>query len=248
MTQATTTPATTTAAAPASGTTRILVLYVVMALLILAVGWLQSWVVALTILNLCLISAVMSLGVNIQWGYAGLFNAGIMGFAALGGIAAVHLAVVGEVLPARDLGQADVVGTRERDLVRAVAALGRAAQLLVVGRRVGAHDEGARLDAHEDRPVLHVAHAALAERLEAQAPDDEALVDRGEDGLHRRRRDEAGFLPFCDRELAEGRVGTDLAGDGHDHEIAPLCLIRGRADDGGGPLLGAALIGEGERD
>jgi branched-chain amino acid transport system permease protein len=31
----------------------------------------------------------MSLGVNIQWGYAGLFNAGIMGFAALGGVAAV---------------------------------------------------------------------------------------------------------------------------------------------------------------
>ena len=31
----------------------------------------------------------MALGVNIQWGYAGLFNAGIMGFAALGGVAAV---------------------------------------------------------------------------------------------------------------------------------------------------------------
>ena len=46
----------------------------------------QSWVVALTILNLCLISAVMALGVNIQWGYAGLFNTGIMGFAALGGV------------------------------------------------------------------------------------------------------------------------------------------------------------------
>ena len=26
---------------------------------------------------------------NIQWGYAGLFNAGVMGFAALGGLAAV---------------------------------------------------------------------------------------------------------------------------------------------------------------
>ena len=26
---------------------------------------------------------------NIQWGYAGLFNVGIMGFAALGGVAAV---------------------------------------------------------------------------------------------------------------------------------------------------------------
>ena len=58
-----------------------------MAALILAVGLVQSWIVALTILNLCLISAVMALGVNIQWGYAGLFNAGIMGFAALGGVA-----------------------------------------------------------------------------------------------------------------------------------------------------------------
>ena len=68
---------------------RIVVLYALMAALILAVGVFQSWIVALTILNLCLISAVMSLGVNIQWGYAGLFNAGIMGFAALGGIAVV---------------------------------------------------------------------------------------------------------------------------------------------------------------
>jgi branched-chain amino acid transport system permease protein len=31
----------------------------------------------------------MSLGVNIQWGYAGLFNVGIMGFAALGGLTAM---------------------------------------------------------------------------------------------------------------------------------------------------------------
>jgi branched-chain amino acid transport system permease protein len=71
-----------------TGATRVLILYALMALLILAVGALQSWIVALTILNLCLISAVMSLGVNIQWGYAGLFIAGIMGFAALGGVAA----------------------------------------------------------------------------------------------------------------------------------------------------------------
>ena len=35
----------------------------------------------------------MALGVNIQWGYAGLFNAGIMGFAALGGLAAVLISV-----------------------------------------------------------------------------------------------------------------------------------------------------------
>ena len=31
----------------------------------------------------------MALGVNIQWGYAGLFNVGVMGFAALGGLAGV---------------------------------------------------------------------------------------------------------------------------------------------------------------
>jgi branched-chain amino acid transport system permease protein len=60
-----------------------------MAALLAFVGFGQSWSVALAILNLCLISAIMALGVNIQWGYAGLFNVGIMGFAALGGAAAV---------------------------------------------------------------------------------------------------------------------------------------------------------------
>ncbi|MBT5499968.1 MAG: branched-chain amino acid ABC transporter permease [Thiotrichales bacterium] len=34
----------------------------------------------------------MALGVNIQWGYAGLFNVGIMGFAALGGVSVVLIA------------------------------------------------------------------------------------------------------------------------------------------------------------
>ena len=37
----------------------------------------------LCVLNLCLISAIMTLGVNIQWGYAGLVNFGMMGFTAL---------------------------------------------------------------------------------------------------------------------------------------------------------------------
>jgi branched-chain amino acid transport system permease protein len=76
-----------------SPTLRIVLLYAVMAALILAVGVVQSWTVALTILNLCLISAIMALGVNIQWGYAGLFNVGIMGFAALGGVAVVLVSV-----------------------------------------------------------------------------------------------------------------------------------------------------------
>ncbi len=54
-----------------------------------AMGFGQSWSLALAVANLCLISALMSLAVNIQWGYAGLFNIGIMGFAALGGLAGV---------------------------------------------------------------------------------------------------------------------------------------------------------------
>ena len=59
---------------------------------LLIVGFFQSWNLMLAILNLCIISAIMSLGVNLQWGYAGLFNAGIMGFAALGGLAAMLVA------------------------------------------------------------------------------------------------------------------------------------------------------------
>ncbi|MEM7424957.1 MAG: branched-chain amino acid ABC transporter permease [Pseudomonadota bacterium] len=72
---------------------RKIILFAAMAGLLIAVGMLQSWSLSLAIVNLCIISAVMSLGVNMQWGYAGLFNAGIMGFAALGGLAAIIVAM-----------------------------------------------------------------------------------------------------------------------------------------------------------
>ncbi len=68
---------------------RLYISFSLMILLLLLVGIFQSWALCLTILNLCLISAIMALGVNIQWGYAGLFNVGIMGFAALGGMSVV---------------------------------------------------------------------------------------------------------------------------------------------------------------
>jgi len=61
----------------------------IMASMFLLVGFGQSWSLSLSILNMCIISAVMSMGINIQWGYAGIFNVGIMGFTALGGLAAV---------------------------------------------------------------------------------------------------------------------------------------------------------------
>ncbi len=68
---------------------KITFLFTLVIFLILITGFVQSWNTALLILNMGLISAIMSLGVNLQWGFAGLFNVGIMGFVALGGLAAV---------------------------------------------------------------------------------------------------------------------------------------------------------------
>ena len=71
----------------------VIAAYSIMMVLILLVGIFQSWNIALSIFNLCLISAVMTMGANIQWGYAGLINFGIMGYTALGGLAAVLISV-----------------------------------------------------------------------------------------------------------------------------------------------------------
>ena len=71
----------------------VIVAYAIMLGLIILVGVLQSWNIALSILCFCLISAVMTMGANIQWGYAGLINFGIMGYTALGGLAAVLVSV-----------------------------------------------------------------------------------------------------------------------------------------------------------
>jgi branched-chain amino acid transport system permease protein len=71
----------------------IITAYTIMMGLIVLVGIFQSWNVALSIFNMCLISAVMTMGANVQWGYAGLINFGLMGYAALGGLAAVLISV-----------------------------------------------------------------------------------------------------------------------------------------------------------
>lgn len=68
---------------------RAWVSFTLMGLLLIWVGMAQSWNVALAILNLCFISALTALGLNIQWGYAGLFNAGVMASTAVGGATAV---------------------------------------------------------------------------------------------------------------------------------------------------------------
>jgi branched-chain amino acid transport system permease protein len=69
--------------------TRAVLLFALVAVLFIGTGFVQSWNTTLTIFNMGLVSAIMALGVNMQWGYAGLFNVGVMGFVALGGLAAV---------------------------------------------------------------------------------------------------------------------------------------------------------------
>ena len=51
------------------------VAFTVMAVLLAIVGFTQSWSVSLSVINLCIISSIMAIGVNLQWGYGGLFNA-----------------------------------------------------------------------------------------------------------------------------------------------------------------------------
>ena len=68
---------------------RNLMLFGLVACLYLGTGFLQSWNLSLSILNAALLATIAALGVNMQWGYAGLFSVGTMGFTALGGLAVV---------------------------------------------------------------------------------------------------------------------------------------------------------------
>lgn len=72
-----------------TSTAKKLAIIATMVLLFVLTGFFQSWNLALAIINMAIISSIMALGVNIQWGYAGLFSVGTMGFVALGGLAVV---------------------------------------------------------------------------------------------------------------------------------------------------------------
>lgn len=71
--------------------TRALSLFAGVALLYILTGVWLSWNVSLTILIIGVLSAIMALGVNMQWGFAGLFSTGIVGSVALGGLAVVFI-------------------------------------------------------------------------------------------------------------------------------------------------------------
>ena len=70
---------------------RAIILFSGVTLLYILTGLLLSWNVSLTILIIGILSAIMALGVNMQWGFAGLFSTGIVGSVALGGLAVVFV-------------------------------------------------------------------------------------------------------------------------------------------------------------
>ncbi len=106
---------------------RDIILFGVVFGLIAATGHFQSWNVALGILNMGLISAIMALGVNMQWGYAGLFNIGVMGFVALGGLGAVLVSMppVGEAWAAGGLRVLAALALGAATIIAAIQAIRR---------------------------------------------------------------------------------------------------------------------------
>jgi branched-chain amino acid transport system permease protein len=69
---------------------RILVIVALVTALFLSEAlYFGTWNTTLNMVNYSLIAAIIALGINIQWGYAGLFSVGTVGFVALGGIAPV---------------------------------------------------------------------------------------------------------------------------------------------------------------
>ncbi len=117
-----------------TGAKRNLVMFGLMGALLTLVGFTQSWDVSLALLNMCIISAIMALGVNIQWGYAGLFNVGTMGFAALGGLAAI-LVSVPPVTKAWTAGGVGILGGVVAALVTIIAGLTTWRRTAHLGRR-----------------------------------------------------------------------------------------------------------------
>ena len=83
-------------------TLRLYLTWGLMGLLILSVGFFQGPTNAVMLINIGLISGMMALGLNMQWGYAGLFNAGVMGSVVVGAIMVIlitHDPIPGPALP-----------------------------------------------------------------------------------------------------------------------------------------------------
>ena len=128
-----------------SGAGRCWLVFALLAMLILLTGFVQSWSGALSLLTVGLISAVIALGLNVQWGYAGLFNAGVMGFSAIGALACVMVSmpwVSDAMLEALDLMLADpaadaaAIDRLRQDLARRHVAEGQMLSAWLIGAAV----------------------------------------------------------------------------------------------------------------
>lgn len=110
---------------------RNLIVFTLLALLFLLTGILQSWSGALGLLTVGLISGIVALGLNMQWGYAGQFNAGVMGFSAIGAVACVLISmpwVTGAMIQSLEVlldnpdSKVEVIEQLQQDLARRTLA------------------------------------------------------------------------------------------------------------------------------
>jgi branched-chain amino acid transport system permease protein len=89
-----------------------------------------TWNTTLNMVNYSLIAAIIALGVNIQWGYAGLFSVGIVGFVGLGGLAPV-------IISSKAQPEAFAAGGWQIIGAMALGAAAVVAAILVYGRTTG---------------------------------------------------------------------------------------------------------------
>lgn len=108
---------------------RSLTLFAGLFVLILAIGWLMGLPFTSSRLVEAAAYSLIALGLNIQWGYGGLFNFGIMGFLMLGGFAVTFISypvnpqfwgsdgpwMLGRALIAFAAGALLVIGARKSD-------------------------------------------------------------------------------------------------------------------------------------
>lgn len=102
-----------------SSNLRLLITWGGMALLILLVGIFQGPTNAIMLINIGLISGLMALGLNMQWGYAGLFNAGVMGSVVVGAI--MVILVTHNPIPGPNMPPELLAGSGATDEARATA-------------------------------------------------------------------------------------------------------------------------------
>jgi len=123
---------------------RAVLLYLGLFVLVLAVGLVMGAPFTVRLLVEAMAYALIALGLNIQWGYGGLFNFGVMGFIMIGGFAVTSMSMplnmsfwqsdgplmLGKVALAGLFGAGLVLGANRLERIGAGPRLKRTAQVL----------------------------------------------------------------------------------------------------------------------